>query len=160
MVLILEFRAARRANGGLVNAVILRAFFFHPLPNIRDAVAVWLDKKKNKIAERFVVNRTPTSVLPQHIFQWKMTPTGSLFFTTTVQVATALGRQFADQPPKVELAAGVAVRMTVAPMAKFAEQPLPEVQSMPGGSLTIVPYPKPASKTVKVRDAAPSVSSC
>jgi hypothetical protein len=89
-----------------------------------------------------------------------MTPTGSLLRTTTEQVAALLGRQLDDQPVKVEPGAGVAVRVTVAPTAKFAEQPFPETQFIPGGSLTIVPDPRPASKTVRVREATPSVSSC
>jgi hypothetical protein len=35
-----------------VNAVIRRAFFFHPSTNIRDTVAVCLDKRKRQTAQR------------------------------------------------------------------------------------------------------------
>jgi|SRR5580700_10566291 hypothetical protein len=89
-----------------------------------------------------------------HPLSGRITPIGSLLRTTTEQGGAVLGRQLDDQPLKIDPAAGVAVSVTVAPAGKSAEQPLPEVQSMPGGSLTIVPDPKPASKTVKVREAA------
>ena len=86
---------------------------------------------------------------------------GSLLFTTTVQVGAVLGRQLADQPLKVECGAGVAVRVTVVPGANSAEQALlPAVQFIPGGLLTIVPEPSPASKIVRVRVGAAVSSDC
>jgi hypothetical protein len=47
---ILEFRAPGGADGDLVDFVILRPFFFHPSTNIRDTVAVCLDKRKKQTA--------------------------------------------------------------------------------------------------------------
>jgi hypothetical protein len=47
---VLEFRATGGADGDLVDFVILRAFFFHPSTNIRDTVAVCLDKRKKQTA--------------------------------------------------------------------------------------------------------------
>ena len=49
------------------------------------------------------------------------------------------------QPPKVEPEAGVAVRVTMVPLLKFAEQVLPQL--MPAGELVTVPVPVPALTT-------------
>jgi len=56
------------------------------------------------------------------------------------------------QPPKVEPGTGEAVKVTEVPLAKFAEQLLP--QSMPAGLLMTLPTPLPARETESVkRDA-------
>jgi hypothetical protein len=57
-----------------------------------------------------------------------------------------------DQPVKVDEAAGVAVRVTVAPDAKAAEQALP--QAMPEGTDATVPAPAPLLSTVKLYESA------
>jgi hypothetical protein len=76
-----------------------------------------------------------------------MAPTGSLLFMTIVQdvVAAVSGRQFEDQPPKVDPAEGTAVRVTAVPATKLPLQPAPEVQLMPTGLLVTVPVPRPTS---------------
>jgi hypothetical protein len=55
------------------------------------------------------------------------------------------------QPVKVEPAAGVAVKVTSAPLANEAEQVAP--QSMPAGVLLTVPLPLPAFVTVSAKDS-------
>jgi hypothetical protein len=53
-----------------------------------------------------------------------------------------------DHPAKVELAAGVAVKVTVVPLAKVALQVAPQL--IPAGLLVTAPVPAPAGVTVKV----------
>ncbi len=53
------------------------------------------------------------------------------------------------QPEKVEPAAGVAVRVTAAPLEKFAEQLVPQL--MPAGELVTVPLPVPAGTTARAK---------
>ena len=53
-----------------------------------------------------------------------------------------------DQPVKVELPVGVAVRVTVVPWVKVSEQSVP--QEMPAGLEVIVPVPVPVLLTLKV----------
>jgi len=50
---------------------------------------------------------------------------------------------------KVEPAAGAAVRVTVVPLVKLAEQVAPQL--MPAGALVTVPVPVPALETVSVK---------
>ena len=56
--------------------------------------------------------------------------------------------QAPEKPAKVEPAAAVAVRLTVVPEAKLAEQVVP--QSMPAGLLLTEPLPVPLRATVRV----------
>src|SRR5438093_9640743 len=56
------------------------------------------------------------------------------------------------QPPKVEPAAGVAVSVTVVPLAKPVVQVAPHV--MPAGELVTVPLPVPTLLTVKIGRAS------
>ncbi len=65
---------------------------------------------------------------------------------TTVQVPLPL--QAPLQPVKVEPEAGVAVRVTVVPLGKDAEQVGPQL--IPAGLLVTVPLPLPALVTVRV----------
>ena len=51
-----------------------------------------------------------------------------------------------DQPAKVEPEAGVAVKVTAAPLLKVAEQVLPQL--MPAGELVTVPLPVPVLLSV------------
>ena len=53
------------------------------------------------------------------------------------------------QPVKLEPAAGVAVSVTVVPLAKSVAQVAP--QAMPAGELATEPFPVPALATVSVR---------
>lgn len=53
-----------------------------------------------------------------------------------------------DQPVKVELPVGVAVRVTTVPWVKVSEQSVP--QEMPAGLEVIVPVPVPVLLTLKV----------
>src|SRR5207253_3581355 len=53
------------------------------------------------------------------------------------------------QPVKVEPAAGVAVNVTVVPLAKLAEQVAPQL--IPAGELVTVPLPVPALLTVSAK---------
>src|SRR5207253_2969690 len=53
------------------------------------------------------------------------------------------------QPVKVEPAAGVAVNVTVVPLAKLAEQVAPQL--IPAGALVTVPLPVPALLTVSAK---------
>ena len=53
-----------------------------------------------------------------------------------------------DQPAKVEPEAGVAVKVTAAPLLKVVEQVLPQL--MPAGELVTVPLPVPALATVRL----------
>ena len=68
---------------------------------------------------------------------------------TTVQVGMAA--QPLLQPVKAEPAAGVAVRVTSAPLVNDAEQVAPQL--MPAGTLLTVPLPLPAFVTVSATDA-------
>jgi hypothetical protein len=81
--------------------------------------------------------------------QLNIAPTGSLLFITIEHEAAVTGRQFADHPPKVDPAAGVAVSVTVVPKTKLPAQPAPAVQLIPTGLLTTVPVPKPTVKTLR-----------
>ena len=67
-------------------------------------------------------------------------------FMVTLQAPVPL--QAPLQPVKVEPEAGVAVRLTTVPLAKFAEQVAP--QEIPAGELVTVPVPVPLSVTVRV----------
>src|SRR5882762_4113243 len=60
------------------------------------------------------------------------------------------------QPVKVEPAAGVAVRVTAAPLVKAAEHVVP--QETPAGALVMVPAPAPALLTVSVKDCTANVA--
>jgi hypothetical protein len=51
-----------------------------------------------------------------------------------------------DQPANEDPDAGVAVRATLVPLLKLAEQVLPQL--IPAGLLVTVPWPLPASDTV------------
>ena len=53
------------------------------------------------------------------------------------------------QPVKVELASGVAVKVTAVPLANGAEHVAP--QAIPAGLLVTVPAPAPALLTVSVK---------
>ena len=75
-----------------------------------------------------------------------MAPTGSLLVITILQVLVVSGRQSADQPPKLEPAAGVAVSVTVEPKTKLPVHPAPETQSIPSGTLVTVPFPQANSE--------------
>ena len=66
-----------------------------------------------------------------------------LLFITIEHEAALSGRQFEDQPPNVDPAAGVAVSVTVVPSTKLAVQPAPAMQLITAGLLTTVPVPKP-----------------
>ena len=57
-----------------------------------------------------------------------------------------------DHPAKVEPEAGVAVKVTAAPLLKVVEQVLPQL--MPAGELVTVPLPVPPRFTVRVKVAA------
>src|SRR2546425_3596454 len=59
------------------------------------------------------------------------------------------------QPVKVELASGVAVRVTAVPLANGAEHVAP--QAMPAGLLATVPAPAPALVSVRVKDCTANV---
>src|SRR5207247_10010743 len=70
-------------------------------------------------------------------------------FTVTMQVLVP------EQPPplqpvKVELASGVAVKVTAVPLANGAAHVAP--QAMPAGLLATVPAPAPALVSVRVKD--------
>ncbi len=54
--------------------------------------------------------------------------------------------QAPDHPAKVEPVDGVAVRLTVVPLSKLAEQVEPQL--IPAGLLVTVPFPLPDSDTV------------
>src|SRR5437773_1471383 len=60
------------------------------------------------------------------------------------------------QPVKVELAAGVAVKVTAVPLANGAEHVAP--QAMPAGLLVTVPAPAPALVSVRVKDCTANVA--
>jgi hypothetical protein len=54
------------------------------------------------------------------------------------------------QPAKVEPESGAAVKLTTAPLSKFAEHVCP--QDIPGGELATVPVPVPLFVTVRAKD--------
>src|SRR5437879_8420220 len=60
------------------------------------------------------------------------------------------------QPVKVELASGVAVKVTAVPLANGAEHVAP--QATPTGLLVTVPAPAPAVVTVRVKDCRANVA--
>src|SRR5438876_144320 len=60
------------------------------------------------------------------------------------------------QPVKVELASGVAVKVTAVPLANGAEHVAP--QAMPTGLLVTVPAPAPALVSVRVKDCTANVA--
>src|SRR5437879_4172079 len=60
------------------------------------------------------------------------------------------------QPVKVELASGVAVRVTAVPLANGAEHVAP--QEMPAGELVMVPVPVPDLLTVSMKDCCAKVA--
>jgi hypothetical protein len=65
-----------------------------------------------------------------------------------VIVTEPLEQPVPDQPANVEPEAGVAVKVTAAPLLKLAEQVLPQL--MPAGELVTVPLPVPAFATVRL----------
>src|SRR5436190_1720643 len=76
-------------------------------------------------------------------------------FTVTMQVPEP------EQPPplqpvKVELASGVAVKVTAVPVANGAAHVAP--QAMPAGLLATVPAPAPALVSVRVKDCPPNAA--
>src|SRR5262249_57176669 len=77
----------------------------------------------------------------------KLAVTDVAAFTVTVH-AVAVPVQPPLQPVKVEPAAGAAVKVTDVPLAKDAEQVVP--QEIPEGLLVTVPLPAPAVETVSV----------
>lgn len=81
-----------------------------------------------------------------------MAATGTLvlLFRMTEHESALTTVQLLDQPPKVEPVAGVAVKVTVVPIGKVAEQPTLEVQLIPAGELVTVPIPRPISEIVTV----------
>src|SRR5881396_1313528 len=60
------------------------------------------------------------------------------------------------QPVKVELASGVAVKVTAVPLANGAEHVAP--QAIPAGLLVTVPAPAPALVSVRVKDCTANVA--
>src|SRR5436309_2459064 len=60
------------------------------------------------------------------------------------------------QPEKVELAVGVAVKVTAVPLVNGAEHVAP--QAMPAGLLATVPAPAPALVSVRVKDCTANVA--
>src|SRR2546422_49852 len=60
------------------------------------------------------------------------------------------------QPVKVELASGVAVKVTAVPLANGAEHVAP--QAIPAGLLATVPAPAPALVSVRVKDCGANVA--
>jgi hypothetical protein len=75
----------------------------------------------------------------------------TVVFAVIVTEQAAVPVQAPDHPAKVDPAAGVAVRLTVAPLSKFAEQLVPQL--IPEGVLVTVPAPVPAGVTVRVNEA-------
>src|SRR5438034_110679 len=85
----------------------------------------------------------------------KVAVTDVAAFTVTMQVLVP------EQPPplqpvKVELASGVAVKVTAVPLANGAEHVAP--QAMPAGLLVTVPAPAPALVSVRVKDCTANVA--
>src|SRR6059036_3013359 len=60
------------------------------------------------------------------------------------------------QPVKVELASGVAVKVTAVPLVNGAEHVAP--QAIPAGLLATVPAPAPALVSVRVKDCTANVA--
>ena len=77
----------------------------------------------------------------------KIAPTESLVLRGTVQVNAAVFGgfviQFADQPPKDDPVAGVAVSVTVVPSVKFPVHEACGPQLIPPAELVTVPVPNP-----------------
>lgn len=63
-----------------------------------------------------------------------------------------------DQLPKVEVPAGVAVRVTVVPLANCAEQAFE--QPNPDGTLVTVPVPAPEKLKLRIGAAPPPPLHC
>lgn len=74
-----------------------------------------------------------------------------------VQVGAVSGRQLADQPPNVDPAAGVAVRVTVAPAAYSPVQAEPPtaVQLITPSELVTVPLPRPTRYMLSCGNSTP-----
>jgi hypothetical protein len=80
--------------------------------------------------------------------------TSKLALTVVVLVKVTVQAPVPMQPPplqplKVEPGAGVAVRVTVVPLEKLAEQLVPQV--IPGGEVVTVPLPLPARTAASAR---------
>jgi hypothetical protein len=73
----------------------------------------------------------------------------TLFGPFIVQVDPLGTKQFV-QPPKLELLAGVAIRVTVPGAKRLLHVPLLLVQLIPDGIDVTVPEPEPLSETVLV----------
>jgi hypothetical protein len=88
-----------------------------------------------------------------------MTPVGPLNVAVTVVAAVIVTVHVpvpshgAFHPVNVEPVAGVAVKVTCVPLAKFAEQV--GLQLIPAGALVTVPVPLPASLTVNAKFVVP-----
>jgi hypothetical protein len=72
------------------------------------------------------------------------------FAASMVTLQAPVPLQAPLQPAKVEPEAGAVVKLTTAPLSKFAEQFEP--QEIPGGELATVPVPVPLFVTVRVKD--------
>jgi hypothetical protein len=119
------------------------------------------------------VTCVPLAKLAEHVAP-QLIPAGALVtvpvpcpFLFTVRVRLGVGANVADtdvaavsvttqvpvpehgapQPEKVDPVAGVAVKVTCVPLAKFAEHVAPQL--IPAGALVTVPVPVPALTTVK-----------
>jgi len=79
------------------------------------------------------------------VTKFAVTDCGELVVTVHVPVPA---HEAELQPANADPDAGVAVRVTVVPLLKFAEQTEP--QSIPAGELVIVPEPPPESVMVQV----------
>jgi hypothetical protein len=75
----------------------------------------------------------------------KVAATDAAAFRATTQLPVP-AQPAPDHPANVELADGVAVKVTVVPAAKLAAQVAP--QPMPGGDEVTVPMPVPPGTTV------------
>src|SRR5207244_2749551 len=73
---------------------------------------------------------------------------------TTVQVV-AVPVHAPLQPVQVEVASGVAVRVTLVPAAKASEHPPPEPQAIPAGLLETTPFPARLTVNLNVEAVPP-----
>jgi hypothetical protein len=108
----------------------------HPLPN---TVESGRRKSSEKLVGVEVVNVAVTAVLAVGLSEHGPVP-----------------EQAPLQPANVAPAAGVAVSVIAAPLAKVPEQVAP--QSMPAGALTTLPLPVPALVTVTVTGSSVNVA--